>query len=268
MKKLLLILGVAVILFSCKKSASTASPSALVSSVVYYNPSTQNSVTFNLKYNSSQQITQLSYYSYDTSGGTPYLDSGTYYFTVNAATNLPSAYMINSRKTGYTSNDIETHDLFYDGQGRVIKDTMISGQANPGDSVANYFSYPSNRILVRDYSMYAYDPVNGYGWGASAVDTINLSNGNIINQNEYEQDGTGWDPQYSYIVNSYSNYANPFNNPHFSNSLGPLLRDQNSIDCVSKDLPSDGVLHWTTDSGGKVVSGLSVDGTITTFTYL
>ncbi len=66
---------------------------------------------------------------------------------------------------------------------------------------------------------------------------------------------------------SYSSFANPFYNAQVSNAVGAFFLDQNLVDFLSKQLPSTGVAHWTTDASGKVVAGLGIDGTTETFTY-
>jgi hypothetical protein len=52
-----------------------------------------------------------------------------------------------------------------------------------------------------------------------------------------------------------------------STSLGAFFINEQTIDILSLNLPSDGMTKWTTDASGRVVSGLGTDGTITTFTY-
>lgn len=269
MKKLLLIFGVAVILFSCKKSASTlSSQSGLVSSNTSYFPSAQGKVITYLGYDAGQQITHFSWYDYDTSGGIADLDSVAYDFTINAATNLPSSYIMTGWESSLSNSYVETHNLSYDAQGLLVKDTTITGQANPGDSAADYFSYSANRIIVNQYSMYAYDTLDGTtGWGCTAIDTINLVNGNIVDQEEYYQNGPQWLLDYSYNINGYSNYANPLYNSNFSNSIAALFLDANLMDCLSKNLTSDDGAHWITDPSGKVISGSAPTGESTVYTY-
>src|SRR4029077_5397336 len=131
--------------------------SGLVIQAVYGYPSTQGRTVVNLGYNAARQVTYLSYYAYDTSGGISYLDTGAYHFTINASTNLPTFYTFTGYKSDFGSSDAETHNLFFDASGRMIRDTMLTGQVNPGDSSANYFNYTTNQIVIRDYSLYAWD---------------------------------------------------------------------------------------------------------------
>lgn len=268
-KKLLLTAAIAVILFACKKSASTlSSQSGLVSNNTSYFPSAQGKVVTNLGYDAGQQITHFSWYDYDTSGATSNQDSVAYDFTIDPATHLPLSYIMTGWESSLSNSYTETHNLFYDAQGRLVKDTTITGQDLPGDSAANYFSYSANRVIVREYSMDAYDTVDGStGWGCITIDTINLVNGNIVDQEEYEQNGPDWDLDYSYIVNGYSNFANPLYNTHFSNSFAALFLDANLMDCLSKNLTSDDAVHWITDPSGKVISGSAPTGESTVYTY-
>ncbi len=192
----MLLLGALSLLASCNKSSSpnTTPASALVIQAVYGYPSTQGRTVINLGYNAARQVTYLSYYAYDTSGGISYLDTGAYHFTIDPATNLPAFYTFTGYKSALSSSDAETHNLFFDASGRMIRDTMLTGQVNPGDSSANYFSYTTNQIVIRDYSLYAWDTVNtGYGWGATGLDTITLVNGNVVSRYEYSQNGPNLD---------------------------------------------------------------------------
>jgi hypothetical protein len=267
----ILILSTLTLLASCNKSSppATTPSSALVSQAVYAFPSTQGRTVINLGYNSAQQIAYLSFYSYDTSGGISNVDTGAYHFTIDPVTNLPTAYAVVGWKSALASSEAETHSLSFDANGRMTKDTLLTGQTNAGDSFANYYSYSTNRIIIRDYSLYAYDTVTtGTGWGANVIDTMTLVNGNLATQAAYYQNGgSGWILTTSTDINNYSNFANPLYNAKVSNSLGAFFLNQNLVDFLSKQLPSDGVAHWTTDAGGKVISGLAIDGTTVTFTY-
>jgi hypothetical protein len=269
MKRLILALCILSLLFSCKKSSSVLSvQTGLVSSNTSYFTASQGRVVTTLQYNAAQQIAHFSWYEYDTSGGVANQDSVGYDFAINTTTNLPSSYTMTGWESSLSNSYVETHDLFYDGQGRLVKDTAITGQNNPGDSAANYFSYTANRIIVREYSMYAYDTVNlTTGWGCTTVDTINLVNGNIVDQEEYDQNGADWILNYSYTINGFSNYANPLYNQNFSNSIAALFLDANLMDCLSKNLTSDDGVHWITDPSGKVISGSAPTGETAVYTY-
>jgi hypothetical protein len=105
------------------------------------------------------------------------------------------------------------------------------------------------------------------GWGITGIDTITLSNGNIASQNEYVKDGPAWSVVYSYIVSSYSNYTNPLYALSQSSGLGAFLTNSNIMDCISKNLASAGILKWSVDSSGRVISGIGENGDMTIYTY-
>jgi hypothetical protein len=161
---------------------------------------------------------------------------------------------------------VTTDGLTYDGAGRLVKDTTF-GVVQPVDSMASYFSYPTGKIVVKAYSLYAYDTMAmSFGWGADAIDTIFLNNGNMAARYQYIQINMAWVLDQSLVVNTYSTHANPLYNTHYSNSLGAFFLDTGYFDCFSKDLPAEGII-WKTDASGKVISGLAPDGSSITYTY-
>jgi hypothetical protein len=281
MKQTILILGTILGLFSCSKQSSSTnqssptnttvgeqtSSSSQVASLALYSPSSKNLTKYAFVYDANGNLVRLSYNSYDTTGGIAALDSGSYYFTIDPSTQLASSYTLvwNNANTGTAS---ETHQLFFDDQKRLIKDTLVTGQAQTGHNTTFYFSYPAGGVVSNGYAMNAYDSLNKtYGWGLSGIDSISLVNGNIGSQYEYAQNGVSWVMGYSYVVKNYSSDPNPLHGLDQSSGLGTLLRNYNSLDCISKDLPSDGMANWTTDANGRVSGGLATDGSITTYTY-
>ncbi len=275
MKKTILILGTILGLFSCSKYQAPPgssnpveqSSTAQVNSIALYSPVSKNLTKYLFAYDANGNFIRLSYSSYDTAGGVATLDTGAYYFIIDPSTRLASSYTLvwNKANTGAAS---ETHDLFFDDQKRLIKDTLITGQASSGDNASFSFLYPAGGIVSYRYTMNAYDSVNKTnGWGVSGIDSINLSNGNIRTQYEYAQNGSAWVMAYSYVVKNYSLYANPLHGLDQFSGLGALLRNYNALDCISKSLPADGMTSWTADANGRVMSGLGADGSITTYTY-
>ena len=279
MKKTVLILGAILGLFSCSKyqpsansnnngnSGSTQnSNNSRVASLALYSPSSKNMTKYLFTYDASGNLVRLSYSSYDTTGGIAALDTGSYYFMIDPSTQLATSYTLvwNNANTGTAS---VTHLLFFDDQKRLIKDSVVNGQAQSG-AAAFYFLYPASGIVSNAYAMNAYDSLRKtYGWGLSGVDSISLVNGNIGSQHEYVQHGGSWVMGYSYVVKNYSAYSNPLHGLDQASGVGALLRNYNSLDCVSKSLPSDGMVSWTADANGRVVGGLGTDGSITTYTY-
>jgi hypothetical protein len=275
MKKTILLLGTILGLFSCSKyqpagnngSSGQQNNSSLVSSFALYSPLSKNLTKYTFAHDANGALIRLSYSSYDTTGGIATLDTGSYNFTIDPTTHLASSYTLiwSKPNAGIAS---ETHELFFDDQRRLIKDTLISGRTGQGDQTSVYFNYSGNGIVCNGYTMNAYDSANRtYGWGVSGIDSITLTNGNISSQYEYAQSGSSWGMSYFYVVKNYSSYSNPLFSMDRSSGLGALLRNYNSLDCVSKSLPADGMANWTTDEKGRIVTGIGTDGSLTTYAY-
>jgi hypothetical protein len=275
MKQTILLLGTILGLFSCSKNEPAKSNGnsgnfggqnngSQVSSLALYSPSSKNLIKYTFAYDANGSLSRLSYSSYDTIGGVAALDTGSYYFIIDPTSHLASSYTLIWSRTNAGAAS-ETHNLFFDDQKRLIKDTLVNDQGNP---TSFYFNYSANGILSHGYTMYAYDSINKiHGWGVSGIDSITLVNANIASQYEYAQSGAYWGMSYSYVVRNYSAYPNPLYGLNQSSGLGALLRNYNSLDCVSKSLPADGMSGWTADGNSRIVSGLATDGTITTYTY-
>lgn len=279
MKQTALILGAILGLFSCTKDHSSPANnnngnsgseqngnSSQVATLSLYSPSSKNLTKYNFTYDINGNLERLSYSSNDTTGGVAVLDTGSYYFTIDPSTQSMKSYTLvwNNANTGTAS---EAHLLFFDDQKRLIKDTLVAGQAQAG-AATFYFLYPAGGIVSNGYTMNAYDSLSKTrGWGLSGIDSISLINGNIGSQYEYAQNGISWVMGYSYVVKNYSSYPNPLHSLNVASGLGALLRNYNSLDCVSTNLPSDGMVNWTADANGRVVGGLGADGSITTYTY-
>jgi hypothetical protein len=136
MMKLLLPTGIALILLSCSKSSSPNNPptptSNLVTSLIAFNPVNHSKSTEKFKYDSSKNLVIFNVRSDDTSQGVVYLDSGSWYFTIDPISNLPVSYTTVFKKSDYTANDVQVHNLYYDNQKRVILDSLISGTNQQG----------------------------------------------------------------------------------------------------------------------------------------
>jgi len=61
--------------------------------------------------------------------------------------------------------------------------------------------------------------------------------------------------------------SNPLYNDRLSTSLGAFFRILHLADCLSKNLPADKNMKWTTDASGRPVSGLDTEGNTMSFTY-
>jgi hypothetical protein len=270
MKKAIIIIGIISLLFSCKKSSTSTDniPANLVTSVTRTNPTDHYVEKDTLLYDVNQNLVQLSYIEYDSAPGSVYLDTGSYYFTINPATNLPTSYTYNYFEGGYADSAFtETDNLFFDNQGRLIDDTLLSEGTAAFDSTATYYTYSANTIVVTQYGVGVYSPNQASDWGYDYTDSLLLDNGNLVHQASYTLSNGTWYPDDLTNVNSYSTYPNPLYNQRLSLSLGAFFLDQYEFDCLSKDLPADGIVKWITDANGRVVSAIGTDGSTTTYTY-
>lgn len=265
MNKKLLLFGIAAFLFSCKKNTSSPANASEVAatSYTYYSPANHYLATDTLTYNANQDLVKISHYDYDSSGGAAsvYIDTGSYTFTVNPSTGLPTSYTMLWYKSALGVSENEIHNLFYDNQDRLIKDTLVSNLVSANDAhIVAYYSYSGGNIVGNSYSQSSPDSI-------SYTDTITLNNGNVIRQAAYTGDlSSNFQVEYN-TVNSYSSYTNPIYNSSLALNIGVLLLDGNLFDALSKQLPADGMAKWTTDAKGRVVTVVGNDGSIYSYTY-
>ena len=113
-------------------------------------------------------------FEYDTSTGTP-----NYAYTWSAIFSLPAGS--SAPPSSYTNNltgTTELHQLTYDAQGRIVKDSSLGSSG-----WVIYFSYPANEIAIT--ALYDGTIAN------SIVDTLFLSNGNIGSAHTYGPNNAG-----------------------------------------------------------------------------
>jgi hypothetical protein len=185
--------------FSCRKSSVTtpATPSFVASITQYGNLIRRID---SLKYDTSNNITELVHYDYDSTGSTPVLDTIHTVFSYLNDSTTP---------TGYTSSGT-LHQLIYDSLNRIIKDSSKDGS---GNTVS--FSYSTNIIV---YTKELFVPSH-----MITVDSLFFTNGNISRVLSYNPSSSGIgslgeDYQYS----GYA-YTNPLYHPAITHSIGPLL---------------------------------------------
>ncbi len=215
MKKAFLLVCVAALLFSCKKSGSGTSTNNnnsnnnnnnntpgndslfFVISIRDYSP--QNLVNDSIVYNSANKIAKFLQYEYDTTSGPAIADSIRTVFSFSGADTIPSSYI------SYQDGTTDPHLLSYDGQGRIVKDTSTSGSG-----YVAYFSYPNNEIVSTVLFEGTYVDTQ--------IDTLFMGSNNINSSALYYSGG-----DFSTIHLSYSSYNNPVYNPGIENGVGPLL---------------------------------------------
>jgi hypothetical protein len=154
----------------------------------------------------------------------------------------------------------ESHGLLYDGQNRLIGDTLLANNiiANTPDSMT-WYTYngatvvaatgnPSGNIDITDSLVF-----NG-GW-------------NLVREADYNGPLSNPYDTSSYTISNYSPYPNPLYNATNAMNIGIFLLNNGIVDAASKNLPADNIAKWTVDKYGRVTSTIGTDGTVTTYTY-
>lgn len=274
MKKWLLILLPSVIwAASCKKSGSSNNNhpnNSWLSAVVSLQPQTR--VVDSFRYDSSHRITAFTQYQYDSSQGYPTFGEWAVQFAYPAGTNSqPSSYLY---VTGVIT---DIHALTYDAQGRITRDTSVSGTGY----VAHY-SYPNGNIattVLFDGTL-----------KNNQIDTLFLSGGNVTMLRVYYPNAAGTADSLSGAANfGFTSLANPAYHADMTNSIGPLLyilqldgfgssvdpisqHAFNTVSGVGSGLPPGVSLKYnqTTDAQGRLIELSSPLGPVAgsiSFTY-
>jgi hypothetical protein len=245
MKKLLLPACLALLIFSCKDPVPSGPNNnnnpvitSYLSSIWDYSASDTTIDSFS--YSAGHNLATFAQYDYEPG----VRDSAIATFSFNGTDTIPDAYIFN------VSGQSASHQLFYDGQGRIIKDT-----ATDGSDFVVHFVYGTNTIT----STVLFDGTTN----DDEVVTVTTSNGNMTHVSA-TAGGSTIDALYG-----YSTYANPAYYPAVAKSIAPLLLIQsiNTFgtyqDCISQKIAvslNGTTAHITTDGSGRVISG-AVPGT-------
>ena len=269
MKIITLLAGLCLLLFACKKNTSTPAnhsgqASWQVASIYIYSPSVPSLIIDTFVYDGNQNMIRVGCAEFDSLGGTAYIDSGSYYFTFNSGSNIPSSYRLFWSKEinlpGPPELEDETHGLLYDGQNRLIGDTLLVNRVATNDIDAmTWYTYAGTSIV---------------GATGNTPDSIDITDslvfngaGNLIREADYVGPlAYPWNSSV-YNVSAYSTYPNPLYNTTNALNIGVFLLNNGIVDGVSKNLPADNITKWNTDGSGRVLSSIASDGTITTYSY-
>lgn len=266
MKKILFLAAISASLFACTKNSDTndapSNISYLKSAITNHNNGDDSTaVTFG--YDVSNNLVSVS--NYNNSYKYSQIDSGSYFFTFSGNNNLPTSYINVSRKYFYTETSIITYNLFYDNKNRIIKDTVISriGKGYQPPPVV-YYSYSNSGDTIAVNTMNYVGSVLTTGY----FDTIFLKNGNVSKFVSYLNQSNMKFLNYSWSVNNYSTYANPYYIPKVASSLGAFFVEHN-FEFLSKNTPeANSTFTIATDSKGRVSQTNDMIGHFkTTFTY-
>jgi len=267
MKKMAFQLLAVALFFSCTKDSSSV-PSINISNLPkaytrYF--ASEHKISYRVyKYDSNDNLAGISLRTNDTIGGTVYVDSGSYYFSVDQVANLPTGYTSIYRKSSYTKAQIETHSLYFNSGKQVIKDsglTVISGD-NP-NAPTKYYTYTSNTVARDSWQ-------NGPGgWNRFLIDSLFTVSGNVMHYAQYSNGGSGnnWTVSDQWWIGVYSSNPNPFYDQGLSYSFGGYLLLEGIEDFLSKNFANDAGFTFTTDSKGRIVSGTAADGSYVQITY-
>ena len=240
---------------SCKKSGSSNNNhnnNAWLSSVVSRQPQTR--VIDSFYYDSSHRITGFSQFQYDSSQGSPTFGAWSVRFAYAGTASQPSSYLY------VYGSAADIHALSYDAQGRITRDTSVSGTGY----VARY-SYPGGNLATT--VLFDGTPMN------NQIDTLFLSNGNIASLHIYYPNAAGTADSLEGAVNfGFTSLANPAYHANITNSIGPLLyilqldgygssvdpisqQAFNSVGGIGSGLPPGVSLKYnqTTDSQGRLI---------------
>jgi len=191
-------------------------------------------------------------------------------FTYSGSSTLPTGYT-----TTYSSGIPDPHQLTFDGQGRIMKDTSLNGYG-----FVTYFTYPGNYIISETLYQGAVTD--------ASVDTLTVSNGDVTGEKVWGTNQGSWEKQidFSFVRASA---ANPGYKDHIASTIGPLLYvldsynysaygDYTSRTVISKlsgtawGIPGSITYNASLDGSGRVSAitptGIGVPaGTTTMFTY-
>ncbi|HVS97520.1 MAG TPA: hypothetical protein VHE54_13595 [Puia sp.] len=259
---------------SCKKggSSNNGNPNntAYLSSVVSIQPQTR--VIDSFYYDSAHRLARFTQYEYDSSQGYPVAGAWSAYFAYPAGNGAaPSSYL-------YAAGSIaDLHALAYDTQGRISKDTSLSGTGY----VATY-TYPGGNLATT--VLFDGTRMN------NQIDTLFLDGGNVTNLRIYYPNDAGTADSLEGNVNfGFTSLTNPAYHQAMTNAIGPLIyilqldgfgssvdpvsqHAFNSVSGVGSGLPPGISLKYNqkTDSQGRIIELSSSLGPVAgsiTFTY-
>ena len=224
-------------------------------------------ITDSFSYDDQHRVARYAQYATDgTHSGVITAD-----FTFSGSNALPAGYTYT-----YNTDAPETHQLTYDGQGRIIKDTSLSG-----NYFVTYYAYSGNYIINTILFDGTYDNAQ--------IDSLKVTDGNVTGLKVWGEDQGNWEKQGDLSL-GHVTAANPGYKEQVANAVGPLLyvlavynyggyNDYiskaltNKITGTSDGLPAAGINYAVgLDATGRVSSiaptGAGVPaGTKTVFTY-
>jgi hypothetical protein len=239
------------------------------------------SMTDSFTYDASNRLTSIV-----ASNGGP-----TTTFTYSGNSTVPASYTVSAQSALNISIPAQSHQLWYDGQNRIIKDSLMSGGPQTDGTIINnigqvtYWSYPNGNIAQQTVG-------KGGPSQGQVVDTFFLNNGNIASKHSWLIGAAGSkDTVLDSVQYTYNSIVNPNFHQAVASTWGPLLYNNSQFDFISgfavntskttsKDVAGVNVLNnqssqtfsYTLDSKGRAATETITDpnaGTVDniTFTY-
>ena len=150
-------------------------------------------------YNDQKRI--ASFGQYVTNAGNNYFVRMDFNFSGNNV--LPDSYLYTDN-----GNNQETHQLTFDGQGRIVKDTCATSK------FVTYYNYSGNYAICTVLFEGTMDDAQ--------VDSLLLTDGNFTGEKIWSTDNGTWQKQGD-VVYGHATAANPGYKAEISASVGPLL---------------------------------------------
>ena len=262
MKKTVVLIYIITTVAACKKDSTSSSKSPVWLPISYnrYSLQNQRSIKETIRYDQNNTLSSISIQTIDSAGTETSLDSGTYFFTMMAGTNIPASYTYSHRSIipdrGFdTGLFTENHVLYYNVLNQLIKDSGLNNMAT------NYYTNSGNTIQQTGYLHDAGNYTMFYR------DSLILDNkGTMINSYHFDKNGPGWNVyEVSYTNNQY---INPLYMKELSNAVGAFFVLHGLGDFISPDLTTEfGSWNWQTTFGNRVVSGDGGNGESSQYVY-
>ncbi len=265
-------------LYSCKKSDDViARPPVILSpvpvSISTYYPQSHVNTYEQFIFGLDSQLVVIRAVIYDSSAGTPSIDSIYTSFTLPGNNQPPTEYQQEFYFPGNSPSG--AHHILTYADGQVIVDSISSSEANDFSVYHLLSRYPGN-INIEWYSP---DASAASGYSLTQVDSSTVTAGNLLNEENYSVSNGQQEFNHSNRW-TYGTELNPLYNLGLASNLAGLLLFNNAGDFLSKNLPDQYTVNgsdvttytWVKDAQARVVQGVgSLNGVpssvIITYTY-
>lgn len=157
-------------------------------------------ITDSFSYDDQHRVARFAQYATDGTHSSVI----TFDFTFSGGNALPAGYTYT-----FDTDAPKSHVLEYDGQGRIIKDTSLSG-----DQFVTYYTYSGNYII----NTILFDGT----YNDAQIDSLKVTDGNITGTKVWGADQGAWEKQGD-VTLGHVTAANPGYKEPVANAIGPLL---------------------------------------------